>query len=377
LAFFFSRLYKVGAVSEHPDRSVIDLFIHIGAPKTGTTAIQHFLLRHRDSLAGQGLLYPRGGILRAAHHLIGAAIYPSRVSRLNGASAQEVLATSVAEIRQEIQQRTPRAVVISTEYLWGALSPENIRQLLSPFQDMRLHVIAYLRRQDLLAQSLYVQAVKGGNVRPFDVWLQTAQDSDKGGFNFHNVLSGWRNCGLDVDVVVRVYEKAQLRGDICSDFLTTVIPDISLEGLTDIGAVNTAPDMATIELLRNVNALLEDKEIAARIRKRIIGQSPPRALFAPLAYLSPSAAEAFLERFAEDNEKVAREFLRRDDGVLFREPLSATVVQEMESSVVLERLIRLLPRLSGRAAGSRETPKPNEQAKRKKKKQRKTASLAS
>src|SRR3954451_8893964 len=34
------------------------VFFHIGAPKTGTTYLQHVLLENKEKLAGHGVLYP-------------------------------------------------------------------------------------------------------------------------------------------------------------------------------------------------------------------------------------------------------------------------------------------------------------------------------
>lgn len=336
------------------------LIVHIGAPKTGTTAVQKFLFRNRGALAQQGVLYPAGGMLNGAHHLIGAAIFPGRVNRLKGVRQDEVMARAVDEIRQEIASRNPGTVVLSTEYLWGELSSANIRRLLDPFRDMTLEVVAYLRRQDLFAQSLYVQAVKGGYASSFADWIKMVPSSAKGGFNLHRVLAAWRDCGLDVRVIARVYEKDQLNGDVCADFVAAVCPQAKVTLAESRKVVNSAPDTATIEILRRVNAICADKEVAQHLRREISAVSPPRSPFAPLTYLPPGDAESFLEQFAASNEKVAREFLKRDDGVLFRDPLpgsSGAVADDVSERALLDRLLSLLPAmLAPRAA--RHTPPP-------------------
>ena len=338
-----------------------DLFIHIGAPKTGTTAIQQYLLKHRAALAAQGVLYPAGGLLKTAHHVIGAAVFPGRSSRLEGMSREEALKTSIAKVRQEIDEHKPRTVILSTEYLWGDLSQADIRSLLLPFSDLSLKVVAYVRRQDLLAQSLYVQAVKGGASESFPVWLKRVVDGEKAGFDFHRVLSAWRSAGVPVETVVRVYEKSQIEGGICTDFMAAVCPGLPHVPKEGAHVANAGPDRTTVELLRLVSKSIEDRELANQVRKRILLQSPARSLFEPLNYLPGREVEAFLNRYARQNEAVARDFLDRADGVLFRDapPVAeAPVVEDVAASALLDRLLKLLPGLVADRAAADASAKP-------------------
>lgn len=333
-----------------------DLYIHIGAPKTGTTAIQHHLLANREILARKfGVLYPRGGLLGAGHHIIGAAVFPERSYRLKGVSREEALQRSIDDVRMEIEESEPNTVILSTEYLWGELSSDNILKLLNPFRNCRIRIIAYLRRQDLLAQSLYVQAVKGGLSEPFPVWLERVTGGGKAGFDFHKVLSAWTTAGIPAEVVVRIYEKSQLKTDICSDFLATVSQqEISLPPARS-QVVNPGPDRATVELLRLVSGKLKDPKLGAIVRKKILSNSASRALFAPLSYLSSNEAASFMSRFADVNARVARDFLKRPDGKLFEEPSptgGSSPNEEIESADLLRRIIDLMPvLLSGPEAG--------------------------
>jgi hypothetical protein len=339
--------HKAADPTERPRKiqKTRDLFVHIGAPKTGTTALQNFLHDNRKLLIGQGVLYPDGGYYPRAHHLLGAAVFPKRASRLGGLTRDEALKTSIEAIRAEIDQFNPRTVILSTEYLWGNLSPANITRLLTPFRDCRIHIVVYIRRQDLLAQSLYVQSVKRGDARSFSQWLTQAREGTKAGFHFDQVLAGWRNCGINTEIIVRVYEKGQLASDIREDFMNTVAAEVEIEFSNDQIA-NTSPDITTIELLRTINAGVEDKELANVLRRRVIAKSPPRALFEPLSYFGPGEASAFVEEFAEGNAALARQYLGREDGVLFRDPPPVSTGEERTGptpQAVLDRLLVMLP----------------------------------
>jgi hypothetical protein len=322
-----------------------DLYIHIGSPKTGTTAIQHFLTANREKLAAQGVLYPVGGALRAAHHILGASVFPGRASLLAGVPPKEAFESSIAAILEEIESTKPAKVVLSTEYLWGNLAPAKIRRLLQPFADWRIHILVYLRRQDLLAQSLYLQAVKGGYSRTFDEWLKNALDGEKAGFFFDQVLDAWQDSGVPLTITPRAYEKGQFEGDIRLDFMNLVAPGADVDYPDEDRMVNTTPDMETIAIVRLLNAKLDQSEVSNRLRRRILTQAPPREMFAPLSYFEAGEAAAFLTQFSDCNEKVARKFFGREDGVLFRETAGRGVHETVSSDMVLERLVSILPNL--------------------------------
>lgn len=338
----------------------IDLFLHIGMPKTGTTAIQHFLTGNRAKLATQGILYPVGGTVRAAHHILGAAVFPKRAAPLEGVPREVALEQATAAILAEIEASKPKRIVLSTEYLWGHLAPAKIAKLLEPFRGLNIHVVPYLRRQDLFAQSLYMQAVKGGYGRTFAAWLDGAEESAKGGFHYDRVLDAWRDCGVPLSVEPRIYEKGEIASDVRRDFLDCVLPGAEADFTDESQRLNTTPDMETIGVLRAINSNLKADETTNRIRRRILIESPPRNASTPLGYFGEGEAEAFLARFAESNARVAKTYLNRADGVLFREPVRGGSGGAVTDEAILDRLVVMLPRLVAlpeRKAKPRELPK--------------------
>lgn len=324
-----------------------DLFIHIGSPKTGTTAIQHFLSNNRDALLEAGLLYPRGGMVKSAHHVIGAAIFPGRFSKLDIGPRDEALRAATALIQEEAAAHNPHTVVISTEYLWGELGPHHVRRLLRCFPGWQIHIVAYLRRQDLLAQSLYLQLVKSGYARSFADWLAQSKDSANAGFRLDRVLESWRVGREPAKIVTRVYERLQIDSDIRVDFLRTVCPQVDFRIGSEDRRLNTAPDRETVELLLLLNRTLDNNEAANRLRRHLIANVPPRGRFAPLAYFTPQEVEPFMAAFAAGNEHVARNFLGRQDGRLFLEPLpdaAARPANTVDEAAMLHQLVEALPK---------------------------------
>ena len=93
---------------------------------------------------------------------------------------------------------------------------------------------------------------------------------------------------------------------------------------------------------------IADSQLRSAIRKRILSVSPARQLFAPQSYLSPDEAAALVQRFAEQNAMVARDFLGRPDGQLFQDALPKQEPERKDDAapeILLERLIDLLPAL--------------------------------
>jgi hypothetical protein len=321
-----------------------ELYFHIGSPKTGTTAIQHLLTDNREKLASQGVLYPVAATLKAAHHMLGAAVFPGRGARLAGVPRDVAFQDAVSGLLAEMEAAQPKRVIISTEYFWGDLSPNKIRRLLEPFKDWNIHILAYLRRQDLFAQSLYLQAVKSGYAGQFDYWLATALEGDKGGFYLDRVLDAWRNCGIPLSVEPRVYEKGQVGSDVRRDFMNAVAPGVEVDYPEETHRLNTTPDMATIGIVRMINSSLENNEDTNKIRRRIIAQSPPRNTSAPLSYFREGEAEVFMKRFEACNANVARTYLKRPDGVLFKDAVG-TGGESITNEAILDRLVVMLPKL--------------------------------
>lgn len=146
------------------------LFVHIGPAKTGTSAIQHALGGDQDAV-----LYPRTGQWwdKAHHNLAFNFLGEYRRPETERRDIDALFAAIAAEAAGD-----PRAIVVSSEALWGQDVEGFIARLLAYLGPREAEILVTCRAHAGLASSLYNQMVKDaffGETRlPDDFLAQTA-----------------------------------------------------------------------------------------------------------------------------------------------------------------------------------------------------------
>lgn len=117
------------------------VLLHVGTPKTGTSAFQHALFTHREHLAAQGVLYPADRF--DEHFLAALDLMQLQWGGLEreAAGAWELLAEKVRD--------WPETAMISHEIL-GRASRLQVERALASFGDADVHVV--LSARDLARQ---------------------------------------------------------------------------------------------------------------------------------------------------------------------------------------------------------------------------------
>lgn len=132
------------------------VYLHIGAHKTGTTALQYSATQSTDTLRAQGVDYPRvcwGGV---AHH--GLAMALQGVTQGRHAPVQTADA-ALADLAEAIKASQCPRVLISSEALFRtpAGGVERLAHALSPY---KTRVLLTLRRPDDVYLASYTQRAK-------------------------------------------------------------------------------------------------------------------------------------------------------------------------------------------------------------------------
>ncbi len=245
------------------------VLVHIGPPKTGTTALQMALHERRRDLAKHGVLYPgpthrqkRPGFALTGQKYHGKTIPTS------------VWDTLAGSVRNSADQR----VCISTESLARA-QRSHIAKLVSDLGEERVHMIFTARRLDRLLPSAWQQRVKVKETLAYGPWLAKVLDPDGDNarsrvFWKHHALEGliadWREFLPADRITVIVADESdrtqQLR--IFEELLA--LPTGILDADDHLGgrSSNTSLSYDRTELLRRFNAMVSGIE-GGRATRRV------------------------------------------------------------------------------------------------------------
>lgn len=139
--------------------------LHIGPPKTGSTALQDALHQSRVSLGRQGVAY----VSRVRHELIPARYITGKLpDSPKWAWAEQRWHELVDAMRAE----GPERKVYSSEYLSDA-TDEQVVRIVDAFGPEETYAVITLRPLVDLVPSQYQQYVQGGLTADYDSWLET------------------------------------------------------------------------------------------------------------------------------------------------------------------------------------------------------------
>jgi len=334
---------KIAPQRKDVDVSMTRFVLHIGYGKTGTTAIQRFLHHNRALLAKAKALYPdffiQGAWLNAFdHNFLGRAL-AGRVGWW-GQSAEQL----IGQVTDQAHDAAIDTVILSAETFLGGVEPwefddeADYRRACQAMADRiaraldghSIEIIVYLRRQDQWLESVLNQNIKYSGLLPRKLANASIEDTCRiyaPRTDYAASLDPWRAAFGKEVISVGVYERAQLTGgNVIADFLLRT-------GLNKLDLANPTwdPKSANLRLHRDV---LEVKKILNRITRpkyeeraiveslyRVSAALPKNNHGISTAILSTEARRVILETVTGSNTVIAREYLSRPDGVLFRDPL--------------------------------------------------------
>lgn len=311
------------------------LYLHIGTPKTGTTAIQHLLGENRELLRQRrigfpdfGFRYSDTGVLRNGHFLV------APYCREDGSLDSSVPSADYEAGLRMLEEMSPEydRIILSDEGIWnGSQHRPDFWPVLKQDLESRgfdIRIIMYLRRQDLLAQSLYVQKIKRNALRcSFGTFLHSALHR-KTPFPFDYDAYVRMLCGIfgRENVIVRIFEQAQFggaEGNLYSDFLDIFGLSLSDGFRTEKGRYNERLGKYHLELKRILNCLPEygaERRFLLNVMQEIQDLSVPGSKpDTEYTFFQPGKQAAFCASYAESNSRLARDYFGRPDGTLFYE----------------------------------------------------------
>lgn len=313
------------AASPSPPREPVDLVLHMGSGKTGTSSIQRFLHENRARLAELGHLYPLTPG-RTRHVKLGLFIKPDDVlaktpawRRQGFASPDDFRAGFHSRLLAEFGESGLSHVVMSDEALYGA-SDEALARLRTLTDEIAssLRLVVYLRRQDDHMVSRYQQDVQLFQTRKLTTWLRELNHPWI--YDYDAKLRTWQRILEPTEIVVRRFERERfVGGSLLQDFLEAAGIDVSADELEQVPSVNDSLDAESVEFLRLLNLLRRANDDAAALLddKRPLVRRLAKASSGPTLTAPDSDLDDFMEQWEPSNQALAREMLGDPAGRLF------------------------------------------------------------
>lgn len=333
----YARNERVRPAPPPADRSDADirLLLHIGATKTGSTSLQHFLDANRPALLRLGIWTPEFGLFRQSDRPWKTAGHANflRAASAGKAGLRKALLGGLGAL--ERLGARPHTVVLSSEAFF--LSPD-ATALIDYLDGFRVEMVVYLRRQDDWAEAQYCEFVAGGAIGRVaddpETWL--AAPATRRRLSYDRLLAEWREAlaappgsAAAGRIHVRPYERGQLRdGDVVADFC-------ALLGVGD--ALSAGALVRPQDALRNERAMSAGQVAAMRWMNRLpfrdadaylrfveeagrrLAASPGGQARGRPRVFGAQTRRAILDALARGNAEVARIHLGRADGRLFLE----------------------------------------------------------
>lgn len=310
------------------------LYLHIGTPKTGTSALQYFCAGNRKILEEKGIYYPDLGFRfpdigkhRNAHFL-SYKEYINKKEKLRDHEAEKKIREEGIQKLEEAFQ-THDTILISDEHIWNEaeMTTEILPALYQHFmeQGVQIKIIVYLRRQDQVIQSFWAQKIKESSTITFESYMETEKyrcfrlDYATRIQEFEDIV------GKD-HLIVRCYEKQQYQGEqktIMSDFLDILGLELTEEYKNSEKVYNVSLEGIYLEVKRLFNSLPQFKKhknyMVDLLKEQQAIDYQNNALERKKMYFTPEAEKEFMQKFEEENLTVAKKYLNRENGKLFFE----------------------------------------------------------
>ncbi|MGN0154427.1 MAG: hypothetical protein ACI4A3_08235 [Lachnospiraceae bacterium] len=303
------------------------LYLHIGTPKTGTTAIQNFCNDNQDILNQYGYYYPiypyrylSASKLRNAHFIFGC------LNRADGSRDFEGEKKALSEGFQHIYEAFEKFdnIILSDEGLWTC----GFRDEVSAWSKVKkeldkgkfaIKVIVYLRPQDEFLCSWWSQRIKEGNREQSKLtWEEMSSSLPTIKLDYYKMLERIAEYVGKDNIIVRRFDRSQFSGGtIYEDFLGTI-------GLAFSEEYQIKNELKNISLTKNSNEIKRilnqlpglDSERNVMFRKVLLQQSQYHKE-ENFSMFSEEERNQFMEKYDEGNARIAKEYLGTEDPLFY------------------------------------------------------------
>ncbi|GGK58228.1 hypothetical protein [Amphritea balenae] len=311
----------------------VKVYVHLGMPKTGTSALQSLLYHNRNKLKKCGFYYPDFGqkqhypFVRALSEEAGSpSVFP-------GGGDQLSVSGFVKKIKRDIKKFKIHTVILSSEFFfdYAGLTPDrddraigqalpffkNVAQIINNnFHDFDVQIVTWLRRQDDWLMSMYNNVVKAHNFRNTFDHFERKQVAPFYG----SILSQWGDVFGDDNINVFVYQKGKPEFNVISTFLNfidgPIVDDLEQpEKNVREGNIGLPRDLMIIKREFNRGLSLPAPKVRAQLEDHFFTLADqPRFKNFDQPLLSPQKRLSIIEFFNEENQIVVDRFMKDRSG---------------------------------------------------------------
>jgi len=214
----------------------MDLFLHIGTEKTGTSSIQQFLVNNIDKLKKKKIHFSKLIDYPNNRHLVEMFIghsdrndsYHLRHKFFKDDDKKIFLLNLKSKFEKEIMQESlvSNKMIITSEHFHSLLKDidqiKSLKKFLNKFFN-KIKIICYFREQGKLAISYYSSTLKGGSQLTLKDFIEKRVNINNPYFNYYEFLKKWSDVFGKENIMPSIFEFEQSDDEILiADFLKKI-----------------------------------------------------------------------------------------------------------------------------------------------------------
>ena len=287
-----------------------NIILHIGTPKSGTSALQNFLNDNNEALAEHNLYYPKD------LHTKNSEITMGNGRKLYEYAQGNNISDALKYIDKLKKQYLNKTIILSSEGFY--FHPEFIHKLIPDAT-----VIVYFREQSEKIVSSYGQIIKGDHSfsKDFSQYFHSIIDDNQDKAHSQYFLDAWANHFLKSAFIVRPYDFDQfIEGSIFSDFLESIGVKDKNRFIFPDKRINISYCRDALEYKLLINKLISNlKSKYNHMIREVLQNYSEKFPDSQKTFLMSKQQQAKItEHFKDTNTYIARRYLNRQNGILFQ-----------------------------------------------------------
>ena len=229
----------------------MEIVVHIGPHRTGTTSLQELLDENRLKLIDYGIYYPKDLIDCKAHHVLAWACQHRNMGLIGHSNEIRSCNSILKDWLSEAQEKKCETLLMSSEE-FAKLRTADWKSLVESY-GKRHHwtLVAAFRSPDEIAQSTYAQLLRSGLTQDFD---ELAEGFKRGVQDFYDFFDEIVSIADWCDSSIIQYSKLTdvFLIDMCKTLLGEELGRIVI-GTSPIERLNVRPNVNVSNLLLEFN----------------------------------------------------------------------------------------------------------------------------